>query len=377
MARRPLAPPLQKGPIVRHSHHPDDRSVRVRPVALATAVALSGSALLGLVATQASAAPAPTSARSAALDSAQFHGVNWAAPGDNYADGPVVISGLSLTDDYATTYAKASAVINGFRKNLGANTVRLPINPYTANGSYWHSYRAVIDAATAHGFKVVLGYWEGTQKHGVVADLPAFWAMWSTVTSTYLHNSRVYFEPMNEPFGYTPAKWSDLAAQWLSTYPSVPRDRVFVSGSGYNDNVTTVCADSRLNGTYLSLHHYGFWKSNASYGQWASDLKSRIGNCASRTVADEFGAPMTTGLNYDQPAADSTDGNSVAFMQADTDTFRALHMGSVYWPGLRTGDTYTMENLTGSGTRLSLETTNATGADRLEWGWGRGRPAAE
>lgn len=346
----------------------------VTRAAVATAVALSSGALLALGAGPASGAPRP-----GALDSDQFHGVNWAAPGDNYANGPVVISGLDISDSYATTYAKASAVINGFHRNLHADTVRLPINPYTVNGSYWHAYRAVVDAATAHGFKVILSYWEGTgaQKDGKVDSLPDFWRMWATVTHDYLHNSKVYFEPMNEPFGYTPAQWADLAAQWLGTYTSVPRDRVFVSGSGYNDNVTSVCADSRLNGTYLSLHHYGFWKSDATYGQWVSDLKARIGTCANRTVADEFGAPMTTGLDYDEPSSESADPNSVAFMQADTDVFRELHMGSVYWPGLRTGDTYTMEALTGSGTRLFLETTNQTGADRLAWGWGRGRPANE
>ena len=342
---------------------------------LSAAVALACAAL-GVATGPAQPAAAHTAR---ALDAAHFHGVNWAAPGDNYADGPVILSGLSLTDDYATTYARASAVITGFRRNLGANTVRLPVNPYTTGGSYWSSYRAVIDAATAHGFDVVLGYWEGTgaQKDGKIDSLPAFWDMWTTLTDAYRYDSRVFFEPMNEPFGYNAAQWTDLAAQWLAAFPSVPRDRVFVSGTGYNDSVLAVCADSRLDGTYLSLHHYGYWKQNTGYAAWVADLKARIGGCASRTVADEFGAPMTSGLDYDEPAADSADSNSVAFLQADTDTFRALHMGSVYWPGLRTGDTYTMEALTGSGTRLRLVTTNVTGADRLAWAWGRGHAATE
>ena len=45
-------------------------------------------------------------------------------------------------------------------------------------------------------------------------------------------------------------------------------------------------------------------------------------------------------------------------------------MGSVYWPGLRTGDTYSMETLHGSGTDLTLTTNNPSGADRLSYGWG-------
>jgi hypothetical protein len=336
---------------------------RLRATFVAVAIAaVTGTTLAG---SPASAAPS--------TNTSQFKGVNWADPRDNYADDPVVLSGLSLSDSYAQTYAKATRVIAAFRANLGANTVRLPINPYTVNGSYWKSYRGVIDAATAQGFKVIVSYWEGTgaNKDGFIDDPATYWPMWDTVVKAYKHNERVYFEPMNEPHGYTDAEWADLAAKWLDTYRSVPRNRVFVSGAGYNDHVTTVCADPRLKGTYLSLHHYGFWKDYATYDQWASDLKERLGDCANRTVADEFGAPMTTGLDYNVPTPDD---NSVNFIQADTDVFRELGMGSVYWPGLRTDDTYSIQKLIGDAARPWLATTNQSGADRLAWAWGRGRP---
>ncbi|MFE9452149.1 glycoside hydrolase family 5 protein [Streptomyces sp. NPDC006739] len=335
---------------------------RLRATCVAVAIAaVSGATLAG---SPASAAPTGTT---------QFKGVNWADPRDNYADDYLQLSGLSTSDSYARTYAKASRIISAFRANLGANTVRLPINPYTVNGAYWKSYRGVIDAASDRGFKVILSYWEGTgaQKDGFIDDESTYWPMWKTVVTAYKHDPKVYFEPMNEPHGYTDAQWADIAAKWLATYPSVPRDRVFVSGAGYNDHVTSVCADPRLKGTYLSLHHYGFWKDYATYDQWVADLKVRIGDCASRTVADEFGAPMTTGLNYDVPTPDN---NSINFIQADTDTFRKLGMGSVYWPGLRTDDTYSIQKLTGDTARPWLTTTNQSGADRLAWGWGRGRP---
>ncbi|MFG2041024.1 ricin-type beta-trefoil lectin domain protein [Dactylosporangium sp. NPDC048998] len=301
----------------------------------------------------------------------QFKGVNWADPRDNYADDPVVPSGLSTSDSYSTTYAKATAVIGGFQSNLGANTVRLPINPYTVNGSYWSSYTGAIDAAVAKGFKVILSYWEGTaHKDGMVDNTSAYWNMWQTVVNAYGGNGMVYFEPMNEPFGYSQSAWANLAASWISTYPSVPKSRIFVSGTGYNDNVTSVCADSRLSGTYLSLHFYGFWNpSQTSYWSWANDLRDRIGSCASRTVLDEWGAPMTTGLNYNGPI----NGNAyVAYIQAASDTLRLLGMGSVYWPGLRTGDSYSMEKLGGSGSDLTLTNNNASGVSRLQWAWGSG-----
>ncbi|MFU8852821.1 RICIN domain-containing protein [Micromonospora sp. SL1-18] len=301
----------------------------------------------------------------------QFKGVNWADPRDNFAEDAVVPSGLSASDSYDTTYAKATAIIGGFQTNLGANTVRLPINPYTVNGAFWASYTGAIDAAVAKGFKVILSYWEGSaHKDGLIDNTTAFWNMWQTVVNKYGGNSLVYFEPMNEPHGYSKTAWADVAAQWISKYSSVPKGRIFVSGTGYNDDVTSVCADSRLTGTLLSLHHYGFWHpSETSYWTWASELRSKIGSCASRTVMDEWGAPMTTGLNYNGPI----NGNAyVAYIQADSDTLRLLGMGSVYWPGLRNGDSYSLTTLGGSGTNLTLTNNNASGVSRLQWAWGLG-----
>ena len=45
-------------------------------------------------------------------------------------------------------------------------------------------------------------------------------------------------------------------------------------------------------------------------------------------------------------------------------------MGSVYWPGLRNGDSYSMETLHGSGTALTLTNNNASGVSRLKHSYG-------
>jgi hypothetical protein len=305
-----------------------------------------------------------------AVDVSDFKGVNWADPRDNYADDEVVPSGLSLSDSYETVYAKAESIIGGFAE-LGANTVRLPVNPSSVNGPFWDAYTGAIDAATDQGFKVILGYWEADNaKDGRIDDQASYDAMWSRITTAYADNSRVVFEPMNEPFGYTVQEWTDTAAQWLSTYDSVPRERVLIAGTKYSENVTTVCADSRLDGTLLALHQYGFWHTDwTSYGEWKSDLKRRIGGCASRTVFDEFGATMTSGLDYNGPINGS---NEIAYIQSATDTIRELGLGSVYWPGLRDGDTYSLTTRQGSGTDFSLQVNNQSGLDRLHWAWGGG-----
>ncbi|MDI2128976.1 glycoside hydrolase family 5 protein [Yinghuangia seranimata] len=348
------------------------RSTRRRRSAVATAAVATVIVGSAVAVRPASASPSIPTTRPG-TDTTMFKGVNWADPRDNYADDRLVLSGLTASDGYQQTYAKASRVISAFRANLGANTVRLPINPYTVDSPAWKSYRGVIDAASDKGFKVILSYWEGTgpRNDGLIDDPAAFWPMWNTVVKAYKHDKQVYFEPMNEPFGYTDTQWADTAAAWLDTYRSVPRDRVFVSGAGYNDHVTSVCADPRLKGTYLSFHLYGYWVDFATYEQWAAGAKERIGDCANRTVADEFGAPMTTGLDYNKPAPDN---NYINYIQAFTDTLRELRMGSVYWPGLRTGDSYSMQTLTGAPTRPWLATTNQSGAERLAWAWGAGKP---
>jgi hypothetical protein len=99
-------------------------------------------AALGAMALAVAAATASTAAAAvpahAAGGTSDFRGVNWADPRDNFADDPVVPSGLSTSDSYATVEAKARAILTGFRTDLGASTVRLPVNPYSVGTPWWN-----------------------------------------------------------------------------------------------------------------------------------------------------------------------------------------------------------------------------------------------
>ena len=321
---------------------------------------------VGAVLLLAGAAPLPALAAPSTgpTGTSEFRGVNWADPRDNYADDEVVPSGLSTADDYATTYAKASDVVLEFRHEVGANTVRLPINPSSVGTAWWESYRAAIDAATRHGFKVILSYWEGDDaKDGRVDDQAAFDAMWDTVVAEYGKNPRVYFEPMNEPFGYTLDEWVSLTSGWLDDHADVPRTRVIVSGTGYNDDVTGVGAAEELDGTLLSLHFYGFWADHTTEEEWKQNLLPRIGEYGWRTVVSEAGSPMTTGLNYGNHEGDVY----TSYLGALTEVARDQGIGLVYWPGLRTNDAYTLTEMIADG---DLEVTNESGLAQLQWGWG-------
>ncbi|WP_433019863.1 ricin-type beta-trefoil lectin domain protein [Kribbella sp. CA-294648] len=344
-----------------------------------TAVWRSAAAALVLVTSTLVAAPAiapPATATTTATTDAtasatngpastrEFRGVNWADPRDNYASDEVVPSGLSTADGYAATYRKATGIVGEFRKELKANTIRLPINPSSVGTDWWKSYRGAIDAATGQGFKVILSYWEANDaKDGRVDNPAAYDAMWSTVVAAYGKNPRVYFEPMNEPFGYSLDEWVSLTSSWLAKHKYVPRGRVVISGTGYNDNVTGVGAAAALKGTLLSLHFYGFWDDATTEQEWLDNLRPRIGEYGWRTIIDEAGSPMTIGLNYG-----NHEGNvSTAYFGALTQVAREQGMGVVYWPGLRTGDSYSLTTLVGTS---DLTVNSASGLAQLHWGWG-------
>lgn len=297
-----------------------------------------------------------------------IRGVNWADTRDNFVNGWIVLSGLSPDDDYNTVTQKADAVVSGFKTNIeNINTVRLPINPATVLQAWWNSYKGVTDKATSKDMIVILCCWESANsRNGMVDSLDAFWQMWDTVVTTYSSNAKVYFEVFNEPYGYSLANLSGLYATFLARYPNVPRNRILLGGAGYSENVTGIGADNRLDGCLLALHNYGFWATR-SLSDWEVDWRNRVGIYKARTVVTEFGASMTSGKNYTAPA----DGdNEVAYIQASSNVFRQDHISSVYWPGLRDNDSYSLQQRGGTGTNITLTTTNSSALKKLRFGWG-------
>ncbi|MGC4878998.1 RICIN domain-containing protein [Micromonospora sp. DT43] len=340
---------------------PGSRPLRRLLIALLSAL----TALVGVVVVTSSPATAATS---------QFRGMNWAMLGDNFKTSPLVVQGLSMSDSNATVRAKANALYDDMASTMGVNTVRLPINTHTVGTAWWEAYRGAIDAATARGFKVILAYWEdAAASGGRITNLAAWNTMWSTVTNTYGSNPNVYFEPMNEPHGYSSTEWRNVAANWLSYHTSAVPGRVLIGGTGFSQDLRDICNDSRFNSTLLSFHYYAFFYGAMTYDGFRSHIQARLGNCASRAVATEFGGPMNDGRNYAD--AGSTD-NFVRYIRAMAQVMRDNQMGGTYWPALggKTGtigyDWYSMFALTGSGTDLNLTVRNTSGADRIRYAWG-------
>lgn len=277
-------------------------------------------------------------------------------------NGNLLLSGLATSDSYATVLAKGNAILGAFKTTVGANSVRVPINEPTVSGTWWSAYKGVIDAGIAQGMKVVVAYW--ALQNGKEADRTAYFAMWKTVVDAYVGNNLVYFEPFNEPWGYSAADWTTLAVQWVTTYTNVPKGRIIIAGSYSDTDVRVQGADSRLAGTLLSLHIYGFNDTTqTSVAGWTTRLQTYLGNYANRTIVTEWGAPMTTGADYSGTGEGNNNGS---YVSAISTYLHNNKMGSCYWPVLRIGDSWSITTLSGTGTNLSLNVTNASGLARIK-----------
>ena len=304
-------------------------------------------------------------------------GVNWADQRDNFESGVLYPSGLSSSDTYSSSSTVAAQVVGQLFSLTGANTVRMPINEATVANN-WSAYTGAIDEALTKG-NVILAYW--AYQNGEPASVSAFDSMWDTVIAKYGSNANAYFEPINEPYGYSTTDLDNFYNSWLTRYPSVTKSHVILDGAGYATNVSAVGSDSRLTGTLLGVHDYTFFVSSpyTTESQWQSQFASEVGSYASRTVATEFGGPMSPGskngvsygtLDYSQSSNDST--YFVAYLRGITSELRTLGMGSVYWPGLRDGDWYSMTTKSGSGSSIKLTVSNASGLARVQYAWGSG-----
>jgi MYXO-CTERM domain-containing protein len=304
----------------------------------------------------------------------QFRGVNWADSRDNFQSGVVYVSGLSSSDTYASASATGTSVMTQFVSKLGANAVRMPINEATVSG-YWGTYTGAIDAVLSKG-SVVLCYWDSA-KTNKPADMNAFWNMWKTVVDKYAGNANAYFEIFNEPNMYSTTDLVSLYTSWLTQFPTVPRSRVILDGTGDAQNVPNIGSASALNGCLLGVHDYSFFGSDTwtSESQWVSQFQGEVGSYADRTVCTEWGGPMSPGskngvsygpLDYSQSPTNYFE----AYIRGMSSQLRAWNMGSFYWAGLKDGDWYSMTTKSGTGAAVTLSVSNQSGLDRMQYAWG-------
>ncbi|HEU0227311.1 MAG TPA: cellulase family glycosylhydrolase [Arachidicoccus soli] len=294
-------------------------------------------------------------------NTSNFKGVNWADPRDNFVDNWLILSGLNVHDSEDSTMIKTDIILSAFQ-NAGANTIRLPINPSTVLQEYWTKYSSIIKEATTKKMKVILAYWEGaSSKDGFVDDSASFTTMWGKVVAKFSNNQNVFFEVMNEPHGYSLDSLKLLYSQWIDRYPNIPRHRIILDGTGYATGVDSIGDDTRFDSCLLSFHFYTWFNDNyKTISDWEQPLKSL--KYPQRTINTEFGVPMTDGSNYNDNANVNI---QVAYLKGMTNELHQLGVGGVYWPGLRTGDSYSMFSFDGK----KMIVNNDSGLRCLQYAW--------
>ena len=137
----------------------------------------------------------------------QFRGVNWADKRDNFVSGVLVLSGMSLSDNYQSASVVADRVIGQFQELFGTNSVRIPVNEPTIL-TFWDTYTGVIDMGLSKG-RVVMGYWGPAQPSGP-KNMNDWWSMWAKIVEKYGDHPNAYFEIFNEPHMYSKTELRDL-----------------------------------------------------------------------------------------------------------------------------------------------------------------------
>jgi hypothetical protein len=296
-----------------------------------------------------------------------FRGLNWADPGDNFSSGVRHVSGLSASDTYDSAAAVADQVVSQLYAKTGANTLRMPVNEPTV-AQFWSTYTGAIDTALSKG-NVILAYWTPAYTYGAPPDMAKFYAMWDKVVAKYTSSPHALFEVINEPHGQSNTTLANMYDDWLTRYPGVPRQRVILDGNNTATDPSVVGADSRLNGTRIAIHDYTWFDQPdvESEAGWSAQLAEMVTPYANRTLMTEWGAPMTSGLDY----LTSTPGNkNIDYVRGVSTELRSTGVGGVYWPGFRDGDGFSMLGNTSTAPTITLTVNNPSGLSLLRHAWG-------
>ena len=302
----------------------------------------------------------------------QFRGVNWADKRDNFVSDVLVLSGMSLSDNYQSASVVAERVIGQFQEVLGTNSVRMPVNEPTVLNAF-DMYSGALDVALKHG-RLVMGYWGPAQPSGP-KNMDDWWKMWDKLVEKYGQHPNAYFEIFNEPHMYSKDELRNLYATWLEKFPNVPRDHILLDGSGLAWNVPDIADDPRFEGCLFAVHEYTFWNMSITTEEgWKNSFKGKVGKYVDRTVCTEWGGAMgpgeKNGVHYDYMDYNQPPNNYfTAYIRGMSDQLREWEMGSFYWPGLRDGDWYSMTKRNGEGANIKLEIVNQSGLDRMRMAW--------
>jgi hypothetical protein len=232
----------------------------------------------------------------------------------------------------------------------------------TSSSSYWPVYQAAINAIVAKGCYVVLCYW--APSGGVIDNATNWNSMWAKVNSVYKSNTKVIYEPINEPFGYSTANLLTVYSTFMSTYSPTAYKCIF-DGPGYANEVTSIGGSSAISNQYLGLHcYFWFWPSYSVWSDAYNKMSSLVGSYASRTVVTEIGVETMRTFDFWwqwQTGAEP----DVAFLTGSLAYAKDNAIGTFAWSGVNDIDTYRWYKANNN-----LVEVNPGCANMFRWSWG-------
>jgi hypothetical protein len=299
-----------------------------------------------------------------------IRGGNWAMAGDNFQTGDLYPSGL--TSGMTTTQAASvgTAVGKAFL-NVQATIVRMPVNPPTVSDpNWWPQYQAAVNALIADGLNVDLAYWV-ENGGGTIYNTTTWNQMWSTINSVYGSNPHVYFEPINEPYGYSASSLDSVYENFLTTY-KCPNWKCFFDGTSYAQYLWGVATDAKLDNQYFAVHIYQQWDGNnggasnnpASY---MPVLKSAIAGYDKQTVITEMGV---AGGENDFYMRSGNLSAWVAYLNGVCNYMNSTNMGSIAWIGLMDNNGYSWYPSSSNVIAGNLTLTDPSVVQEFQYGWG-------
>jgi hypothetical protein len=149
-------------------------------------------------------------------------------------------------------------------------------------------------------------------------------------------------------------------ANWVNCYKFIDKVRILIGGSGYSEYLKDFACDEQFNGCIFSVHIYSWFSTATTFAGWKAEFEKRIGyQLANRVVITEFGAPMQSSLDYSD--TESRDVN-VRFMRSASQMMNEWNLGSIYWPGLRDHDGFSILK---RDNQNNLTVTNHSGLDLI------------
>lgn len=286
---------------------------------------------------------------------ADVRGVSWSDPRDNYNPAQIVPAGLSLasTPDEASKIADAVATRS---LGVGANVVRLGINPPTvSDAKWWPVYERAIRTLAGRGIGVILCAWEqsptvsghGRREHngrfgaGTVAS---YQQMWKAVHTTFKTEPNVVgYELLNEPFGYrghTDDYVRDMRALMAAIGDDLRGKHFLVAGMGYSDDIQAISKAFPEPTVWFAYHVYPNWFGGEAGDtlftrtRYADEIAAKLAGVESRVVITEFGCWGGQDYDYAKPSTEQGSLNAkrhVAYLQGVADACERLKVGSIYW----------------------------------------------